>query len=305
MGLFGEDTKECQVGLCMSCGKPMIGKVGVETGKLKKKPSVTLKDGTFICEECVLSKDLMTSDVEDKTKEELIKYFEKKSLISPDEFTPTKRVHLAVNMGISPRKNLVYMEIDEEKELINIPLFKRGIWSDDLYDWVIPWSKILDFKVIEDGTQVMEGNSILGAAVGGVLFGGAGAIVGSALGSHSISGDCKDLTLKIIIDDMDVNTRYINFIGSNSEITEAPRGSGKYADAAARLEECVSLLTIILKRRQEQKISAMQAQQIPAQAPPMQEDIIGNIKKLSELKEAGIITADEFEKKKKELMDRL
>ena len=300
MGFFGESTKKTEVGKCMSCGKAMIGGIGIESGKLIDKPEITLKDGTFICKECVLSKDLLDVDVENKTKGELLKFYKDKGLVSPDYFTPTKRVKYAVNMSFSPRKHLVYMEIDENKELINIPIFDKGIMFDDLRDWVIPWSKILDFKIIDNGKQVMEGNSILGAAVGGVFFGGAGAIVGSALPSRSISNTCTELTLKIIIDDMKVNTRYINFIGSNSEITDAYRGSGNYTQALCRLEECISILTIILRRRQEKMIASQQPH-----AQSSKDEIIDAIKKIAELKEAGILTEDEFEKKKKEFMDRL
>ncbi len=305
MGLFGEDTKKTQLGECMSCGKPMYGKVGKESGEIKSTPDATLKDGTFMCMECVKSKGFASSyDVSDKTKAELLKLFKKKGFVSPDKFTPTKRVHRLASI-ISPRSNYMYLEIDEGRELINIPYYDKGIMYDDLCDWVIPWSKILDFKVIDSGSQIMEGASLLGAAVGGALFGGAGAIVGSSLAGRSMSGKCKDLLLKVIIDDLKTNTRYIHFLGKDSEFTNVDRDSGDYSAGMAKAEECVSLLTIILRRNQEKKMAAQVSTPSATDTNSGNEDIIGTIKKLAELRDYAIISEEEFEKKKAELMARL
>jgi len=68
-------------------------------------------------------------------------------------------------------------------------------------------------------------------------------------------------------------------------------------------DQCVSILTIILKRNHKKKHS-VQANSAPSNSTN-KDDIIERIKKLAELKELGIVTAEEFENKKSELIARL
>lgn len=326
MGFFSSSTEEREVGTCISCGKVMIGKFDKKTGELKKKPEVMLEDGTLLCAECIKSKDLITNEVENKKTLEAVKsFYASKNLVAPDEFFVSQRVHREGHF-ISPRKELVYLELDEKHELINIPVFDQGIMFDDLMDRIYPFSDILDFKVVEDGSQIMEGNSFLGGAAGGVIgavvggevLGGFGALFGTALGDHRMKGKCKELQIKIVVNDVQENTRYIDLIGRNSEYKDVDRDGPDYKDAMEKAEECLSLLTIILKRnaqkRQQQGADSLKnavaeavAQAVPQKAAEEDEasKIIANIKKLAELKDAGILSEEEFAAKKKELMARL
>ena len=304
MGFFDTTVKK-ELGKCIYCGAPMIGKVREKDGKITSAPDASTRDNqTFMCPTCYKSKDLVEGDISLKeNKEELLVFLKKKHLVSPEEFTPTKRVHRMASL-ISPRSNLVYMELDEERELINIPVFDQGIMFDDLCDRIYKFTDILDFKIIDNGSSVMEGSSLIGAAVGGALFGGAGAIVGSTLSSRKSVGKCSQLSVKIIINDIHESTRYLNILGDNSEFTDSySRESATYGSAMKIAEQCISILTIILKRNHE--LSSPQPANTSNSGDAGKEDIIENIKKLSELKEMGILTEAEFESKKKELMDRL
>ena len=60
------------------------------------------------------------------------------------------------------------------------------------------------------------------------------------------------------------------------------------------VEEVASVLTVIMKRNQSK-----------VQAGGGSENLIDKIKQLAELKDAGIISPEEFEAKKTELMGRL
>lgn len=156
MGFFDTTIKK-ELGKCIYCEAPMIGKVREKDGKITSLPDATTLDGkTFVCPECYKSKDLIAGDITMKdNKETLLAFLKKKHLVSPYEFTPTKRVHRMASF-LSPRRDLVYMELDEGRELINIPIFDQGIMSDDLQDRIYKFEEILDFKIIDNGTLLWK-----------------------------------------------------------------------------------------------------------------------------------------------------
>lgn len=105
--------------------------------------------------------------------------------------------------------------------------------------------------------------------------------------------------MKIILDDMENNTKYIRFIGNDCGIPALERKDSLYKEIVDKgVEEVASLLTVIMKRNQNKNSQA----QTNVSAS---EDIIGKINQLAELKDAGIISVEEFESKKAELMSRL
>ncbi len=305
MGFFSSDeTTTKTLGNCMSCKKAITGEVSIKTGAIKEAhDAILLKDGAIICKKCVAGKELSSSQVSEMTRAGLLALYKSKGLVSPDDFTPTKRV-----CGYGILESNVGLEVDETRELINIPIRRSGWINDDYFDNVFPWSKILDFKVIDNGMQILEGVSLLGAAVGGLAFGGSGAIVGSLLPSRKLTNKCTELTVKVVIDDLRVNSAFLSFVGDDSflGVSGIGRDDEEWMDVMRRLEECLSILTIILKRNQANNMPSTGAQITPsASEQPQQNDAISNIKKLAELKEAGIISQEEFEAKKAELMARI
>lgn len=130
--------------------------------------------------------------------------------------------------------------------------------------------------------------------------------MGSSIPSRQSTSQCSQLLVKIIINDLHESTRYLHILGSNSEFRDSySRESATYNTALKIAEQCISLLTIILRRNQEKKLSPSSFPDDTNTANNDNKNIIDNIKKLAELKELGIITEAEFESKKKELIDRL
>ncbi len=306
MGFFSSDeTTTKTLGNCISCKKTISGEVSVKTGTVKNaNDAIILKDGAIICKGCVDAKKLSHSKVSGATKAGLIALYKSNGLVSPDDFTPTKRV-----CGHGMFESTVCLEVDETRELINIPIIRSGWVNDEYYDNVFPWSKILDFKVIDSGIQILEGVSMLRAAVGGLVFGGVGAIVASLLPSRKLTNKCTELTVKVVIDDLRVNSAFIYLVGDNSSfgVYGIERDDEEWRDVTRELEECLSILTIILKRNQGNLSSeATQAMLTPSNTSGQSSnDVIDSIKKLAELREAGIISQEEFDAKKAELMARI
>lgn len=283
---------------CISCNKSIVADF---TGKLQK--GMMKKSEKYLCPICFKSRNLINMEIEDLEYDELLALYKKKNWISPESFTVTHRVH-RVAQG---RTNNVYIEVDEKRQLINIPLLDTGFFSDTITDYVVPFDNIVDFAIIDNGNQTGVGSSLVGAAVGGLLFGEAGGIIGAMLPSRTDNRKCEMLQIKLVLNSMGASQRYINFIGEHSGVPPQSRSSYEYKNIYKALEECVSVLTIIMKRNAEKvnNTVVVNNERQVSNAGNQAVDIIESIKKLGELKELGLINEDEFEKKKIELLKKL
>ena len=298
MGFFTK-TVETELGKCMCCGKPMIGKIKEKDGSVYSKPEFTLADNTFICKECFLAKCFDKYDFKEEwTKADLLQKLKEKNCVSPDEFTATKRILRVVGMTNTYSGKIPYLEVDEERNLINIPEYRLGgIFGKQKYaDHVIPYSAIVDFKLVDDGKE--EGNALADTA-GATADLLSGDFISAAFGALSASNakKCKELSMKIVLDDMNDNTRYIHFIGNDCGVSALERKDYLFKDILKKgIEPVASVLTVIMKRN---RVKEQQGNFGSS------EDVVGKIKQLAELKDMGIISAEEFESKKAELMKRL
>ena len=237
MGIFDfEETEERKLGVCMYCGKVMVGEVGIESGEIKIFPGAKLKDGTFICDECVESKGLYASDINNKTKGELIAIFKEKGFVLPDAFTSTKRVH-RVGAPLTGRSNYMYLESDEERKLLNVPIYEQGIFGEKVRDCVIPWADIIDFNVVDNGTQISNLDTIAS---------------GRKYQNRPFEGICTSLLLQIVTPK---NSFCINFIGKGLDYDKLDRTKDdKYHRISNALSDCLDILKGILADKLEEKI---------------------------------------------------
>ena len=143
---------------------------------------------------------------------------------------------------------------------------------------------IIEYELLEDGASITKGG--LGSAiVGGAFAGGVGAIVGVGLGKKQ-----KDVVNNLSIR---VSTRCtviphveINFIN-----TETKRGGFLYKANKELAMQTISILDQIVA-------SAGHDQATPAQAASSADEIL----KFKQLLDAGAITQDEYDAKKKQLL---
>lgn len=250
MGLFQKKNNDP----CPLCGR----KFSLTTIKFKINPDET------ICMNCVLlaggvdkAKNKTIKDVEalicekKKQKEDLEK-----------EFSPTKTVANTI-------------EIDEENRKLR-PVgdyYKRDIVSID---------SIKSFEIIQNGQSISSG-SLGRAVVGGVLFGGAGAVVGALTGRKSKT-KITELRIKLTIDDINNPVFYIPILAK-----EVYSDTADYHVAAQAAEEVISTIDVMISKNQ---------------APEGQTSSAADeIRKYKELMDDGIISAEEFEVKKKELLN--
>lgn len=151
------------------------------------------------------------------------------------------------------------------------------------------YSDILSFDLEEDGTKLIEGKAG-SAAVGGLMFGTVGAVVGAAR-KKDIKEYCTSLILSITINDPSNYRVQISFL-----VEPIERGTQSYQTALNHAKEMAAILQLATKS--EEASSTLPK----SNATTDIDNSIYAIKKYKELLDAGIITQEEFDEKKKQLL---
>lgn len=190
-----------------------------------------------------------------------------------------------INKEFNPDKIVKgYLEVDSLNKKWSIPNnFGR---KAQIYNF----EDILSFVLLEDGETITSGG--LGrAAVGGLVFGAAGAVVGGITGGKKSKSICTSLAVKISINNIQNPTAYISFISSKTK-----KGGLIYKVYYAVAQECMSILELICKDIQKKNDLVLSASH-KAQLSEADE-----IQKFKNLLDAGIIKQEEYEMKKKQLL---
>lgn len=168
-----------------------------------------------------------------------------------------------------------YLFIDEKNCLFKID---GGIYKYD---------ELLSFELLEDGDSVVKGG--LGRAVaGGLLFGGAGAIIGGVTAKKKTKNICKSMRIKVTLrDTAPCDLTYINFISTDTKV-----GGLIYNGIMQSAQECLSALQIIVDKAEMLRCS------VSGSSTSTADEIL----KFKNLLDSGIITEDEFIAKKKQLL---
>lgn len=166
-------------------------------------------------------------------------------------------------------------------------------------EWYIPYKKnpnihsydeVIDFELLEDGASIVKGG--IGKAVaGGLFFGGVGAIVGSSTGKKKTKQTCTSLKIKITLNDMHAPTEYIELITS-----ETKKSGFLYQTCEKQAQEVLSILQIMCKTKKGQEDASTSDTRTETSSAD-------EILKFKSLLDNGIITQEEFEKKKKQLLE--
>ncbi|MCY8564549.1 immunity protein [Bacillus sonorensis] len=106
------------------------------------------------------------------------------------------------------------ISFNESKGILK--LYKRNE-QNELVEFSYPFSQIVESSIALDNeivSKTSRGEQISGAAIGGVLAGGVGAIIGGlSSGSKQITM-VKSITMKITVDDFKNPVHYIDFLPS-------------------------------------------------------------------------------------------
>lgn len=252
MGLFSKKEKTD----CSICGK---------TADCKE-----LSDG-FICKECI---------------ENLKPFINNNIFITWKDFS-LRKINQTLDMcKVNQERLQIFSTTQSYGKYIQVDSNNR-LWKTSAQkDIIFSYSDILDFELLENGKSITKGG--LGSAVvGGVLFGGVGAVVGSAVGQKKTKQEITEYRIKITTKNQHYPSLYIDFLTTG----KVKEGSISHNLNVHSAQEILSLLTQIT--------NSVSNSNAPQQSFSAADEIL----KLKQLLDAGVLTAEEFETKKKMLLN--
>lgn len=189
-------------------------------------------------------------------------------------------------------KNIVRLDIDTTNKLLGTYSYYENTSK------IIKFNEVLDFEIFENGNSVVSSRTG-SAVVGGLLFGGLGAVAGAS-GSRTISENCSNLKLKIYTNNIQYSVIMLDFLEKGIS-----KSSILYEQLTEVINEMISLLKIAREhnrqeeRKEDKKVIIENVEDIK------QNSNLNSIKELAELKEKGIITESEFEESKKKILEKI
>ncbi len=249
-------------------GGGLLGKFGSKSSKpicsvcnhnIGKKE---LLDGV-VCQECI-----------DKCYPfMIIRNYKNISTLKIKEAINAAKINVERTKKFNPTKKInKYFEVDEQNKMWKI--------SDSAI--IFTYGEIVDFNLIENGESVSKG-SLSGALVGGVLFGGAGAIVGSGMNTKN-KKEISQYMIKIVTRNVVAPEATIDFQ------TGKIKANGMLYNSYAKIAQSIMAQLTIMKDSERNTSTIMQTSNAD------------EIFKFKQLLDAGIITHEEFEAKKKQLL---
>ena len=154
---------------------------------------------------------------------------------------------------------------------------------------IYKYADLIDFELIEDDESLVKGG-FGKAIIGGALGGTKGAVIGSA-GSRKIKQNCSLLEVRIRTNDFEHPQYIIQYIKNCS----FPKSSDVYKRHFESAQELIGILNYIATNGGENSVNVS----------PQEDVSVGTrLRELSELKNDGILTIEEFEVKKKKLLEK-
>ena len=257
--------------ICAGCGKEM----GMFNGK------VQVKDKEYFCNSCWEKAGFNTwGDLMDKpqmyTSKDILEMingnkahdFSIKDFVVTSDICPSAKFNDDTRQMILADHVFVYVTSDpQRKRPENYTMFS--------YD------QIVSFELLENGESVASGG-VGRAALGGVLFGGVGAVVGAT--TRSYKSVCEELKIKVTVRNYKDPAFYIPLI-----VLQTNKSSSDYKEKMKMAQNILSKLQLITSADTQDK--------------PATTDKFEEIKKYKNLLDEGIISQEDFENKKKELLN--
>lgn len=185
-----------------------------------------------------------------------------------------------------------YLFLNDNEKTFFIPPqgFLDKLSQPNLDSWVFGYDKLISYELIEDGSVITKGGLGM-AAIGAATFGLAGAIVGSSASAKKTSNICTLMQIKVTLNDKNFPAKFITFIR-----TDTPKRGFIYNETRKQAFQCIALFEIIDRENKTKQSTTVISR--PADSRSNADEIL----KYYKLMEKGVISPDEFEKKKKELL---
>lgn len=189
--------------------------------------------------------------------------------------------------------NIVGIDIDVKNKLLGTYSYYESESN------ILKFEEILDFEIFENGNSVISSRSG-SAVVGGLLFGGLGAVAGAS-GSRTINDYCSTLKLNIYTNKVQNSVITLDFLDSSISKDDV-----EYEELKDIMNKVIGFLKIAREdtrqkeRKEDKNVIIENVEELKSN-----NSNLSSLKELAELKEQGIITEKEFEESKRKILSKI
>lgn len=168
---------------------------------------------------------------------------------------------------------------------------------------VLQYSDIVSISYEENGSDVFN-KSLGGAVVGGLLFGGVGAIVGGNTAKAKQNKEVRNMSIKILLKSTSDSTIILNIyeVGKDGSVLETKKDADRmhYEGLMKEVSGIKDIFSIIIDI-----VDKNIAMQKSAPVTPLlsSASVADELTKLAKLKESGILSEEEFNAQKSKLLN--
>lgn len=162
---------------------------------------------------------------------------------------------------------------------------------------IYSYNDILSCEIVEDGETVYKKSRTIGRSIiGGAIAGGTGAVIGGLSGKTKENKEIKSLVLRVVFKSTNKPIVKLGFIDAERSKEKVdlsqPYYAQLYKEALDSVKDWKDTFEIIINSVNSEKEGASNSYS----------SVSDELIKLNDLKEKGILTADEFEQQKKKIL---
>lgn len=171
---------------------------------------------------------------------------------------------------------------------------------------IFNYADIFEVSYEENGNQLYTksaGRTVGGAIVGGVLMGGAGAVVGGLSGASKQNKEVKNIDIKILLRSTSRTSCILHFKDVDRVLkTKNDLDRTLYETYTKNANEAKDVLSVIIDNAKQAQVSTPVAQPLIQQVSTSTSSVADELAKLAKLKADGILTEEEFQTQKAKLL---
>lgn len=233
---------------------------------------------------------IITFYVENKTREKRgEKIMEATSLYN--DFHPTVKI-------VNDQVRFTF-SIDKDKKKILIIIADNP--EEKANSFLLDYSDIISVELLEDSNLIYSKSTVRtigGGLFGGLVAGGAGAIIGGLSGSSKEKKKVSNIKIKLLVRNLDnPSIELVCYEGEGIDVNGS-LGNMTYKSIMSKAQEIIDHLNVIIDW-----VDKIEEQTLKQSFEPCL-SVADEIEKLLKLKEKGIISAEEFQIQKKRLLDK-